>query len=301
MRVSFASRLRNNERLIGTLLSLNSAVLAEIMAKVGFDWLFIDAEHGAFSPQDTQAHAAISRQLPLRDSHSLAGGNLDQKIPEYGPQPVSSCRRLIMPPMQKISCAGPSMLLTEHAVWVSAAHTAMAWSFEDYLKHANDSTAVILQAETPEAIENIDGITDVKGIDAILIGPYDLSIAMGKPGQLDDPLVVEASETIRKCCQSKGIALGYFGITAEAVRPYMEKGFNLITIGCGYFISVAWRQKHVKRLTRRINAEDRLNMMLLTRCIVALMTLFCVSASAVTHCQKKYSRYWTNINYHMIP
>lgn len=230
MRVSFASRLRNNERLIGTLLSLNSAVLAEIMAKVGFDWLFIDAEHGAFSPQDTQAMLQSAGNCPCVIRIPSQEETWIKKSLNMG------AAGIIVPQVNNATDAENIVRWAKYAphgtrsVGIGRAHS-YGMEFEDYLKHANDSTAVILQAETPEAIENIDGITDVKGIDAILIGPYDLSIAMGKPGQLDDPLVVEASETIRKCCQSKGIALGYFGITAEAVRPYMEKGFNLITIG----------------------------------------------------------------------
>lgn len=230
MRVSFASRLRNNERLIGTLLSLNSAELAEIMVKVGYDWLFIDAEHGAFSPQDTQAMLQSAGNCPCVIRIPSQEETWIKKSLDMGSAGI------IVPQVNTAEEAEQIIRWAKYApsgtrgVGIGRAHS-YGMEFEDYLKHANDSTAVIIQAETPAALENIDSITDVKGIDAILIGPYDLSTALGKPGQLDDPVVVDAFETIRKCCQSKGISLGYFGITADAVRPYMDNGFNLIAIG----------------------------------------------------------------------
>ncbi|MCA9068750.1 MAG: 2,4-dihydroxyhept-2-ene-1,7-dioic acid aldolase, partial [Planctomycetaceae bacterium] len=65
----------------------------------------------------------------------------------------------------------------------------------------------------------------------VLLGPYDLSASMGKMGQVDDPEVIDAIEHITKTCQAAKVPLGYFGVTAEAVQPYIERGFNLIVAG----------------------------------------------------------------------
>ena len=71
----------------------------------------------------------------------------------------------------------------------------------------------------------------VEGIDAVFIGPYDLSASMGRMGQVDHPEVVEAIDRVASACQLRNLALGYFGTTAESVQPYMEKGYRLICAG----------------------------------------------------------------------
>ncbi len=89
----------------------------------------------------------------------------------------------------------------------------------------------MLQAESRAAIDNIDEITALPGIDAILIGPYDLSASLGHIGDVEHAEVIEAIDTVAGACRQAGIKLGIFGITPEAVRPYMDKGFTLITVG----------------------------------------------------------------------
>ena len=103
--------------------------------------------------------------------------------------------------------------------------------FAEYLETANDHVAVLVQAEHIEAVENIESIVRVEGVDGIMLGPYDLSASLGKMGQLDDPAVVGAIERISQACQSTGMPIGYFGVSADAVRPYLKKGYNLILAG----------------------------------------------------------------------
>jgi 2-keto-3-deoxy-L-rhamnonate aldolase RhmA len=91
--------------------------------------------------------------------------------------------------------------------------------------------AVIVQAEHVRAVENIEAIVKVPGVDAVLLGPYDLSASLGKMGQIDDPLVVDAIRHVSDTCRAAGMPLGYFGVTAAAVRPYVELGYTLIVAG----------------------------------------------------------------------
>ena len=64
-----------------------------------------------------------------------------------------------------------------------------------------------------------------------MIGPYDLSASLGKPGEINHPVVQSAIERIIDACQAATISMGIFGINAEAVLPYKEKGFNLLAVG----------------------------------------------------------------------
>ena len=65
----------------------------------------------------------------------------------------------------------------------------------------------------------------------MLLGPYDLSASFGKPGQLDDPEVTDAIDHITDTCRAAGMPLGYFGVSAEAVQPFIARGYTLIVAG----------------------------------------------------------------------
>ncbi|MDP6112510.1 MAG: aldolase/citrate lyase family protein, partial [Planctomycetota bacterium] len=103
--------------------------------------------------------------------------------------------------------------------------------FKEYIDSANELVTVVVQAEHAQAVENIESIVKVEGIDAVLIGPYDLSASMGKMGQVDDPAVIEAIDHVTDTCLAAGIPLGYFGVNAEAVRPFADRGYTLLVAG----------------------------------------------------------------------
>ena len=103
--------------------------------------------------------------------------------------------------------------------------------FADYVQQANSRLAVVVQAEHIDAVDNIEEITAVEGLDAVFVGPYDLSASLGKTGEVDDPEVVEAIERVTRACRARGLALGYFGVSAQSVRPYIDRGFSLVCTG----------------------------------------------------------------------
>jgi 2-keto-3-deoxy-L-rhamnonate aldolase RhmA len=80
-------------------------------------------------------------------------------------------------------------------------------------------------------VNNIEELARVPGLDAIIIGPYDLSASLGQIGQVNHPEVVDAINHVTEVCQEAEIVLGIVGLTAEAVKPYIEKGFSLIIAG----------------------------------------------------------------------
>jgi 2-keto-3-deoxy-L-rhamnonate aldolase RhmA len=99
------------------------------------------------------------------------------------------------------------------------------------MQGANEETAVIVQAEHRDAVAGIEDIVRVDGVDGVLIGPYDLSASLGLPGAVDHPDVRAAIERVRTACQAVGLPLGIFGLTADAVRPYIDEGFTMIVAG----------------------------------------------------------------------
>ena len=105
------------------------------------------------------------------------------------------------------------------------------FSFEDYMARANDEIVVIVQAEHARAVENIERIVAVDGLDAVFVGPYDLSASLGRPGELDHPDVVGAIAHVTEVCLAAGMPLGYFGLDAAAVVPFIDRGYTLICAG----------------------------------------------------------------------
>ena len=113
---------------------------------------------------------------------------------------------------------------------LSRAHS-YGLDFNDYMATANESVAVVVQAEHIQAIQNIEAIVQVEGVDSVLIGPYDLSASLGLIAQIEHPEVVAAIDRVTAVCQQARMPLGVFGVSATAVQPYIEKGYTLITAG----------------------------------------------------------------------
>ena len=94
-------------------------------------------------------------------------------------------------------------------------------------------------------------LVQVAGVDAVLLGPYDLSASLGKMGRIDAPEVIEAIEHITVTCLKANMPLGYFGVTAEAVKPYIDKGYTLIVSG----VDTLLLGTSAKRLLSKLRGE----------------------------------------------
>lgn len=227
----FRGRLHGGETLFGALLNLPSAAVAEILAAAGFDWLFIDAEHGPIdSAELVQILQAVDRDLAcIVRLPELNGGAIKRAL-DMG------AAGIIVPQIETAAAAAEVVRLARYApegdrgMGLARAHR-YGFGFSDYVERANGEIAVVIQAEHARAVENIEEIAAVKGLDAVFIGPYDLSASLGHAGDLDHPTVVAAIDRITTACQAAGMPLGYFGLNARAVQPMIERGYTLICAG----------------------------------------------------------------------
>jgi 2-keto-3-deoxy-L-rhamnonate aldolase RhmA len=96
---------------------------------------------------------------------------------------------------------------------------------------AGGRVALVVQAESQEAVHVIDDIVQVAGVDAVLVGPYDLSRSLGLSGQVEHPTVREAIAVVAAACRRASMPIGIFGTTAQAVQPYAAAGFTLLVAG----------------------------------------------------------------------
>ena len=231
METGFRARLRRGEKLLGTMVTLNTPASAEILADAGFDWLFIDGEHGPYETGDIQAILqAVGQRAACVVRVAVADETPIKRVLDLGADGI------IAPQVNTAEHAKRIVAFSRYApegsrgVGLGRAH-GYGMRFTEYLEEANDRIAVIVQAEHARAVENIESIAAVEGIDAVLIGPYDLAASLGRMGQVEHPDVVGAIDHVTEVCLKAGVRLGYFGVTAEAVQPYIARGYTLIIAG----------------------------------------------------------------------
>ncbi len=248
---SFGERLRAGRTLRGTMLTLPLAAVAEVLADCGFDWLFVDAEHGPFELGDIAAVAqavdhriACVVRVPALDAIAIRR-TLDLGV-----------AGIIVPQVNTGAQAADVVRFARYApegargVGLARAH-AYGRDFAGYLERANAEVGLIVQAEHAQAVENIDAIVAVPGIDAVLIGPYDLSASLGRAGQLDHPDVIAAIEHVTQRCRAAGMPLGIFGLSAAAVAPYARNGYTLLVAG----VDAALLSQAAQRLSDDLYAD----------------------------------------------
>ncbi|MBL8817979.1 MAG: 2,4-dihydroxyhept-2-ene-1,7-dioic acid aldolase [Planctomyces sp.] len=231
MQPGFRQRLRQCEPLLGTMVTLPSPATAEVLSEIGFDWLFVDAEHGALTIPDIQG---ILQAVGGKAACLVRVGSCNEaeikRVLDVGAQGV------IVPQVNSAEQAAEVVRYARYApegnrgVGLARAH-GYGFRFAEYVQSANEQISVVVQAEHRLAVENIEEIVAVPGVDAVLLGPYDLSASYNKMGQIDDPEVIAAINRVTEVCRKAGMPLGYFGVTAEAVKPWQTQGYSLLVAG----------------------------------------------------------------------
>jgi 2-keto-3-deoxy-L-rhamnonate aldolase RhmA len=225
-------RLEAGELAIGVgLRQARTVDIAKAMKTAGFDFLFIDLEHNAMSI-DMAGQISIAAQdagiTPVVRvpgfEHYLATRALDAgaqgivvphvDTPAVAAQMVQNCR---YPPVGHRSVTGALPQLDFRATPMADATAAI-----------NASTLLIVMLETPDAVDNVEAIAAVPGIDVLLVGTNDLCLEMGIPGQLDHPQVGAAFERIISACQANGKYAGLGGVyDPPLMQRYIQMGFRL--------------------------------------------------------------------------
>jgi 2-keto-3-deoxy-L-rhamnonate aldolase RhmA len=228
---SFKRNLLHGNLLIGTIVTLPSPEITEIYCQAGFNWLFIDLEHSTLSIKDTQA---ILQTAGEKADCIIRVPSIDEawikRVLDIGPAGI------IIPQVKSVEEAKLAIQLCKYppeglrSVGLARAH-GYGEKFQTYVASANNEIAIILQIEHIDAVDNIEEIIKVPGIDALFIGPYDLSASMGKTGQVTDPDIQNAIARVKKVAEEAKMPLGIFGANADAVKSYIRDGYNLITVG----------------------------------------------------------------------
>lgn len=227
---TFARRVRDGELLIGTIVGSAAPEVIEVLAGSGLDWLFIDGEHGSFGVGDLAPILRAAGACPCL-----------VRIPGHDPAWVAraldaGAAGIIAPRVDDAEQAAAIISAAKYppagrrGVGLGRAH-GFGLRFTEYLGRANGEILVILQAESRAAVENIDAIITVPGVDAIFIGPYDLSASLGCTGEVDSPSVTAAVDRVMGACRRAKKRVGYFSGNVAGVQQAIRKGATLPVVG----------------------------------------------------------------------
>jgi len=227
-------RLDAGQAAAGVLITMPSVNLAQVLAGCGFDWLFIDMEHGAIdyaSMHHLIAATAGTACAPLvrvpRPDLALCKPALD-----------AGAMGLIFP----MICTAEQAAATVRCInypptgdrgW-GPFYAPTRWGLNsplEYFEVANRELANIVLIEHIDAVENVEAIMAVPGIDVAVIAPMDLAVSMGRPGDRDHPEVVAAIERAEKVILASPAALGGMALSAAEANAKVARGYRFLVMG----------------------------------------------------------------------
>ena len=223
---SIRKKLQNEESSIGSWMQIPSSSIAEIMGHAGYDWITVDLEHGSISVHQLPN---IFRAIQLGNTLPLA------RIPSPNP---SDCKQVL-----DAGAGGIIIPMVENAEQVVKIKKACSWPptgnrgvgfsranlfgkhFDEYQQEAQ-SPMLIAQIEHINAVNNLEEILKVDGLDAIIVGPYDLTASMGITAQFKNTQFNKVLTKIMEACVQHNVTCGY-----HVVEPKLENVTKCISQG----------------------------------------------------------------------
>ena len=217
---------------IGTVLTIPSPTMADIASRCGFDWIWVDMEHTPMSYESVQTML-----------QAMSGSGVPTIVRVPGNDEVMIKRALDTGPDAVVIPLVNSKAEAEYAVrcmkyppiGVRGAGLGRAQAYgsqlEDYLAHADDEVMLIVQIEHITAVENIDEICAVPGVDSLFLGPLDLSGSMGLLGQTNHPDVEAAMMKVQTAGKRANVSVGIFTLTPGQANARIRGGYQNIGMG----------------------------------------------------------------------
>ncbi|MBR2530786.1 MAG: hypothetical protein IKE35_07165 [Lachnospiraceae bacterium] len=242
---------------IGTFHHLNSSQFIDAVSYTGLDWIVIDMEHTALATDEMDKLVALAEAR--------------------GMSPVVRVNSVERSAILKALDAGAHALMVPCIKTMEQIHQIIEWgkfkplgdrgfcptrdcgygmadnykSMTEYLEWANENTILMPQCETKECVEIIDEVTATEGIDAIFIGPMDLSVSLGVPGDFTNPIFLDAIAKILAACKKNNVMCTILAGSIEQARAYLEQGYD----GIAYNVDLMIVQNAFKDIVNGIKAE----------------------------------------------
>jgi 4-hydroxy-2-oxoheptanedioate aldolase len=227
----FKQAMAQGRSQIGLWLALADAYSTEILAGTGYDWLLLDGEH---APNDLRSQLHLLQAVASATSALPAGAQPPHAIARV---PVGGATTLLVPMVDTAEQARELVRATRYAPegvrgMGSALARSSRWqAYPNYVHEANAQVCLLVQAETVQAMDNLDAIASVPGVDGVFIGPADLSASLGHPGNPGHPDVQAAiTEGIARILRA-GKAPGILATNEAQARQWLAAGALFVAVG----------------------------------------------------------------------
>jgi 2-dehydro-3-deoxyglucarate aldolase len=228
---SLAEKIKNNEPTIGAWITINHPTIAEIYANAGFDWVVVDLEHSVITIGEAENLIRVielSGSIPLV---RLTSNDSDQikRVMDAGSHGI------IVPMIktkQDVENAIKSLKYPPSGERGVGLARAQHWGnkFNEYLKWLENDSIIIVQIEHIDAVNNLDEIFSLNGISGYIIGPYDLSISMGVPGDFTNPEFIQTIERIKFKAKKYNLCGGIHVVepNTNELQQRIDEGYGFI-------------------------------------------------------------------------
>jgi 2-dehydro-3-deoxyglucarate aldolase len=227
---SIRQALANHQPSIGSWMQIPHSSIAEIMGHAGYDWVAVDMEHGAIGHHqlpDLFRALELGNTLPLV---RLAHGH-----PKDCKQALDAGAGGVIVPM--VETAEQLVEVRDACRWPPSGNRGVGFSranlfgkyFDEYTKEAQ-APILVAMIEHTRAVNNLEAILEVRGLDAILIGPYDLSASMGMTGKFDDQAFVATMNRVKEQCQVRNVPFGVHVVAPDAavLKLRIAEGYRFL-------------------------------------------------------------------------
>jgi 4-hydroxy-2-oxoheptanedioate aldolase len=228
----FKRRLGDGSRVQwGMFVALADPVVAEICAGSGFDFLVIDNEHGPNDVRTILAQLQATAAYPVETAVRVVDRDPNgiKRILDLG------ARTIVVPMVESAEQAAAIVRSTRYrdgGTRGTASARAARWGrIPDYHSRADDEICVVVQLESAAAIEQVDSICAVDGVDAAFVGPMDLATSLGHPGGGTLPSVVDIVERTIGRIAAAGCAAGVMAVSPELATRYTAAGARMVATG----------------------------------------------------------------------
>lgn len=248
-------RLKKGEVIVGTsLLECRSPNIAQLFARAGFDWLFIDSEHSSFTI-DTIASLVVSCKaadissifrVPSKDCLHWITRYLDSGVQGILVPHVETKKNVT-----RIIEAAKYYPLGKRGMALELAHSGFQifGRASEIMESANQETLIGIQIESMGAVEKIDELLSIKGIDFAFIGPWDLSQSAGIPGEVENPKLIKIVRRTVEACRSHGVVSGIaVGSDINMAKMWIEEGVKMILISSDIRLIVEAGTRYTEKL-----------------------------------------------------
>ena len=251
MKNQMKEQLAQGRLAVGIFYELGGAAAAECLGIAGLDFMIVDTEHGPYDVESSLvAIAAAERRgcTPLVRIKEVSRSSV-MKMLDVG------AKGLIVPDVRTVEEVRALVGYAKYAPMGPrgfAFTLASGYGFDQeaqdvrgYFDLCNRETLLIPQCETLEALEHIEEIAAMEGVDGIFVGPYDLSVAMGKPAQMDNAELTAAIAHVLEVCKRHGkISMIYAG-SAESAAAFLRQGFDCVACGMDSILLIQAARKLV--------------------------------------------------------